>query len=179
MLDKYLEPSIQNKLQTFYLLRSRSEVSIKEIKNLLKTTSANSLLFLHELNNALCGLAEIQIQNPLASLYVYENVSFLELLHGIYADSNILHCLVFLIMNTEDRPFSVFMDEHFLSKSTAYRIRESCVRYLHSVGLELFHNRIAGEEYRIRFLIGLLYYKYGFDCCDIDQASTDLARTFI
>lgn len=135
MLDKYLEPSIQNKLQTFYLLRSRSEVSIKEIKNLLKTTSANSLLFLHELNNALCGLAEIQIQNPLASLYVYENVSFLELLHGIYADSNILHCLVFLIMNTEDRPFSVFMDEHFLSKSTAYRIRESCVRYLHSVGL--------------------------------------------
>ena len=71
------------------------------------------------------------------------------------------------------------MDEHFLSKSAAYRVRESCVHYLHSVSLDIHHNRIAGEEYRIRFLIALLYYKYGFDCCNIDETSTALARTFI
>ena len=86
MLDKYLEPSIRNKLQTFYLLRSRPEISIKEIKELLKTTTANAFLFLHELSRDLCGIAEIQIENSFASLLVYEDVSFLELLHGIYSD---------------------------------------------------------------------------------------------
>ena len=179
MLDKYLEPSIRNKLQTFYLLRSRPEISIKEIKELLKTTTANAFLFLHELSRDLCGIAEIQIENSFASLLVYEDVSFLELLHGIYSDSNILNCLKFLITNREQLPFSAYIDAHFLSKSAAYRIRESCVHYLHSVGLDIYHNQISGEEYRIRFLIGLLYYKYGFDCCNIDESSTDLARMFI
>lgn len=179
MLDRYLETSIQNKLQTFYLLRSRQKISIKEIKDLLKTNAANAYLFLHELSRDLCGLAEIQIDNSLATLFVYDGVSFLELLHGIYADSNILHCLKFLITNTEGLSFSAYIDAHFLSKSAAYRIRESCVHYLHSVGLDICHNQISGEEYRIRFLIGLLYYKYGFDCCNIDESSTDLARTFI
>lgn len=149
------------------------------MKNLLNTTSANIVSFLHELNSALGGLAEITVQDSHASLFVYENVSFLELLHAVYSESNILRCLCFLITNTKGLPFSAFMDEHFLSKSAAYRVRESCVHYLHSVGLDIHHNRIAGEEYRIRFLIALLYYKYGFDCCNIDEASTALARTFI
>lgn len=179
MLDRYLETSIQNKLQAFYYLRSQPEVSIKEMKNLLNTTSANIVSFLHELNSALGGLAEITVQDSHASLFVYENVSFLELLHAVYSESNILRCLCFLITNTKGLPFSAFMDEHFLSKSAAYRVRESCVHYLHSVGLDIHHNRIAGEEYRIRFLIALLYYKYGFDCCNIDEASTALARAFI
>lgn len=179
MLDRCLETSIQNKLQAFYYLRSQPEVSIKEMKNLLNTTSANIVSFLHELNSALGGLAEITVQDSHASLFVYENVSFLELLHAVYSESNILRCLCFLITNTKGLPFSAFMDEHFLSKSAAYRVRESCVHDLHSVGLDIHHNRIAGEEYRIRFLIALLYYKYGFDCCNIDEASTALARTFI
>lgn len=79
MLDRYLETSIQNKLQAFYYLRSQPEVSIKEMKNLLNTTSANIVSFLHELNSALGGLAEITVQDSHASLFVYENVSFLEL----------------------------------------------------------------------------------------------------
>lgn len=136
MLDRYLETSIQNKLQAFYYLRSQPEVSIKEMKNLLNTTSANIVSFLHELNSALGGLAEITVQDSHASLFVYENVSFLELLHAVYSESNILRCLCFLITNTKGLPFSAFMDEHFLSKSAAYRVRESCVHYLHSVGLE-------------------------------------------
>lgn len=49
------------------------------MKNLLNTTSANIVSFLHELNSALGGLAEITVQDSHASLFVYENVSFLEL----------------------------------------------------------------------------------------------------
>lgn len=179
MLDRYLETSIQNKLQFFYLLRAQTQVSTKEIKDLLQTSLANVMSFLNELSDHLYGLAEITIQDSYIFFSVYENVSFLELLHAIYSDSNILHCLHFLITNTDELPFSAFMEQYFLSKSSAYRIRENCIHYLHHVGLDIHHNQIAGEEYRIRFLIALLYYKYGLDCCGIDEASTSLARTFI
>lgn len=179
MLDRYLETSIQNRLQAFYLLRAHSAVSVREVKELLNTSAANALSFLQELNNALRGLAEIRTEGTVVSLLVYEKVSFLDLLHAIYADSTLLHCLRFFLVNTERIPFSVFMENHFLSKSAAYRIRESCILYLQSVGLTLCHNQVSGEEYRIRFLIALLYYKYGFDCCSIEESSVFLARTFI
>lgn len=179
MLDKYLEPSIQNKLRIFYLLRTRMEVSIKELNQINQTTQTNTFTLLNELKNDLWGLAEIRVSDSHAFFSVYENVSFLELLHALYRDSNILRCLSFLTSNTEGLPFSVFIDESFLSKSAAYRVRQSCANYLRSVGLFIQRNRVSGEEYRIRFLIALLYYKYGFDCCGIDQASVSLARTFV
>ena len=83
MLDKYLEPSIRNKLQTFYLLRFPPEISIKEIKELLKTTTANAFLFLHEELTEICvELLKYKLR-ILLLLFRYEDVSFLELLHRI------------------------------------------------------------------------------------------------
>ena len=61
MLDKYLEPSIQNKLRIFYLLRTRMEVSIKELNQINQTTQTNTFTLLNELKNDLWGLAEICI----------------------------------------------------------------------------------------------------------------------
>ncbi|MFQ9512006.1 MAG: helix-turn-helix domain-containing protein, partial [Lachnospiraceae bacterium] len=70
-------------------------------------------------------------------------------------------------------------DDPFLPKSTAYRSREKCLEYLHAIGLDVVCNKVIGEEYRVRFLIALLYYKYGVDCCGIDKKSIQLARTFL
>ena len=45
--------------------------------------------------------------------------------------------------------------------------------------MDIKKNKVIGEEYRIRFLIALLYYKCGIDCCDIDEYSIKLIKEFI
>ena len=45
--------------------------------------------------------------------------------------------------------------------------------------MDVNKNKVVGNEYRIRFLIALLHYKYGVDCYDADETSIQTAREFI
>lgn len=84
-----------------------------------------------------------------------------------------------MILNDTNKPFSLFIEEAYLTKSSGYRIRQNCCEYLHRIGLDMKNNYVIGDEYRIRFLIALLHYKYGVDCYEMDVESLQMIRKFI
>lgn len=179
MLDSYLETNIQNKLKLLVILNSSSTVSIKELKHTLHLSSAGINSLIDELNLIFQYRAKIEKKSSYFFFVIYENVNFFHLLHSIYKSSSVLHCLKFMILNDNEKPFSEFIKNEYLTKSSAYRIRQNCHDYLSNIGLDIKKNRVIGEEYRIRFLIALLHYKYGIDCYYIDDNSLKIARDFI
>lgn len=143
----------------------------------LSLTGINTLI--DELNMDFIGLAEIKKQSSYFSLVIYSGTSFMEMLHAIYQTSDVLHCLKFMVLNDENHAFTEFIETEFLTKSTAYRIKQNYQAYLRRIGLDIKKNCIIGEEYRIRFLIALLHYKYGIDCYEMNDADTDIIHNFI
>lgn len=178
MLDRYLEKNIQNKLELFNILHSRTSVTMNELLSFLPLSIESVHTLVNELNMDLAGLAEIKRQSPYFIIEFYEEVTFMELLHAVYQSSNILHCLKFMILNEKNHSLTEFIEMQYLTKSSAYRIRERCKEYLQAVGLNLTGNRVVGEEYRIRFLIALLHYKYGIDCYPLEDSDIQLTREF-
>ncbi|NJA32127.1 hypothetical protein GSQ33_19700, partial [Clostridioides difficile] len=132
-----------------------------------------------ELNIGFTGLATIKKNRKYLSISICEGVQLLDLFYSIYQDSNVLQCLKYMILNDANNSLSSFMEEHYISKSTAYRIREICYSYLKCIGLNVERNQVIGEEYRIRFLIALLHYKYGIECYDINDEDINFSRNFI
>lgn len=179
MLDNFLENTIKKKLYLYHILQASQSISVFEVSDLLKTNIMGVTNLVNELNQNFHGFAKIKKNQHMLSISVSDATNLLKPLHMIYANSTILQCLKFMITNDTAQPFYDFMDTYFLSKSTAYRTREVCCQYLNCIGLGIKNNKVVGEEYRIRFLIGLLYYKYGIDCCGIDADSIRLARKFI
>lgn len=179
MIDKYLENNVQKKINLFSILNIKQSINIHELKedSNLSTFSINSLI--EELRYDIQGLAEIIYNQSTIELMYYEGTTPFDIFHAIYATSSTLKCIKFLINNDTHIPFTVFIDDNFLTTSNGYRIRQSSLNYLRSIGLDVKNNKVIGDEYRIRFLIGLLYYKYGVDCSNIDSESIELARNFI
>ena len=179
MLDHFLEKNVQKKLHIFSILHVNHSISIKELAKKVNISPSSIATMIDDLNFDLEGIAEILKNTTFIQINVYEEVTFFEIFHAIYRSSNMLKCLCFMIMNDSYESFSEFPDEHHLSRPSAYRIRQSCVNYLHEIGLDVDRNKVVGNEYRIRFLIALLHYKYGVDCYDIDFDSIQIARDFI
>ena len=179
MLDHYLEKNIQNKLKLFNILYSKTSMTINDIISFLPLSINGIHTLIHELNCDLAGLAEIKKQSSGFTIVFYNETPFLELLHIIYQSSNILHCLKFMILNEENQSLTSFIEERYLTKSSAYRIRETCGEYLRCIGLTRKGNQITGEEYRIRFLIALLHYQFGIDCYALTENDVNLTRSFI
>lgn len=179
MLMNFLEANIQNKLKIFSLLHAHPSICIKELSHFLNLGYSGIDTLIKELNADFNGLAEIRKKAAYFSIHIYANDDLSKLLQTIYKKSNVLRCLKFMITNDSGISFSEFIEHEFLTKSSAYRIRQSCLDYLHKIGLAVKDNKVIGEEYRIRFLIALLYYKYGIDCCDIDEQSIHFARNYI
>ncbi len=179
MLDNFLENNVQKKLHIFSILHVSHSVSIKNLSQEVKISAAGITALIHDLNLDLQGLAEISKTSAKIDIHVYEDVHFFEIFHAIYKSSNMLKCLRYMIMNDSHESFSEFSEEQYLTRPSAYRIRQSCVNYLHEIGLDVNKNKVIGNEYRIRFLIALLHYKYGVDCYDIDERSLQIARKFI
>ncbi len=179
MLDNFLENSIQKKLQLYQILRAAPSIEIKDIYNITNLNSTSLGSIIDELNDDFNGNAKIIKTNQTVSIFICDNRNTLYLLYSIYKDSDVLNCLRFMITNDDHKSFTEFMDDNFLSKSTAYRTKKLCEEYLKIIGLKINKNKVEGEEYRIRFLIALLYYKYGINCSNIDEESIQLARKFI
>ncbi len=85
------------------------------------------------------------------SIYYKRENNLTTLVHIICRNSNVLLCMKFYITNKNNRSFSDFYDQYFLSPANAYRIRQSCKEYLKSIDLDIEQNTIYGDEYRIRF----------------------------
>lgn len=179
MLDYFLENNVQKKLHIFSILHINHSISTKELAKEVNISSSSVSTMVDDLNFDLEGIAEISKSATSITTKVYEDVTFFEIFHAIYKSSNMLKCLCYMIMNDSHESFSEFSEEHHLSRPSAYRIRQSCVNYLHEIGLDVDKNKVVGNEYRIRFLIALLHYKYGVDCYDTDEISIQAAREFI
>lgn len=180
MLNDFLETNIQNKLHIISILHLKHSISLKELSHELDLSVSGMNSIINELNLELREIAEISKgPSSLKLLKFKKNITFTELSHAIYKNSIVLQCLRYLVTNEKHEPFSNFIKDKFLTKSSAYRIRQHCSNYLHNIGLSIKNNTISGEEYRIRFFIALLYYKYGIDCCGMDKKSVNIAREFI
>lgn len=179
MLDQYLEKNIQNKIELFNMLHVEKNLSIADLCSLLSLSPSGIRALLAELSIDFSGLASIEKHASRFSLKIYPEVTFIELLHAIYQDSAVLHCLKFLILNDAQIALTEFMDQEFLSKSSTYRIKENCLKYLTKIGLDLNKNQVVGEEYRIRFLIALLHYKYGISCYEMTDTDLQVIHHFV
>lgn len=179
MLDYFLENTVQKKLHIFSILHVSHSISIKELSQKVKISPASIATMIDDLNFDLEGIAEISKNATTIAIKIYDEVTFFEIFHAIYKSSNMLKCLCYMIMNDSHESFSEFSEDYHLSRPSAYRIRQSCVNYLHGIGLDVDKNKVVGNEYRIRFLIALLHYKYGVDCYDADETSIQTAREFI
>lgn len=179
MLHDFLEKNIQNKLNILYVMHTRKFSSVRELNELLNLSNSGIHSLIAEINLEIRGYGSIDRNASSLQLIFYKTSNISTLVHLVCRSSYILHCLQFFITNETGLSFTAFSEQEFLSTPSAYRIRNACRSYLVSVGLELTQNTISGEEYRIRFLISMLYYKYGIDCGYFDQASIQTARDFI
>lgn len=179
MLDNFLEKKVKQKLGLLFLLHSKSTVSTQDTINKLTISKCNLSSLVNEINIDFDGLATINISGAEIELSKLKTVDFFRLSHAIYIHSDVIKCLKFFILNDDEKPFSDFIDDNFLTKSVAYRIRKNCINYLHCIGLDVKNNKIFGNEYRIRFLIALLHYKYGLEIYNIYDGSLDLVRKLI
>lgn len=179
MLDNYLEKNIQNKLELLNILYLNNSITMNDLRSLLLLSLSSINFLIDELNIGFTGLATIEKKRGYLSISICKGVQLPDLLYSIYQDSNVLQCLKYMILNDENNSLSSFMEEHHIAKSTAYRVRKICYNYLKCIGLNVNGNQVIGEEYRIRFLIALLHYKYGIECYDINDEDINFARNFI
>lgn len=179
MLDSFLEKHIKNKLELYSALRVSNGIDIKKILTVVTSSEYNVRLLLNELAQDFEGMAEIKKEQQYYSLHIEKGVNLLKLKYAIYRNSAMLQCLKFFITNEGETSYNDYMTNAYLSRTEGYRVRKKCQEYLNEIGLDIKDNKVVGEEYRIRFLIALLYYTYGIDCCGIDEESIKLARQFI
>lgn len=159
MLNRYLEKSIKNKLELFSILHSTNPIAMKDLLSFFPMSINTVNALINELNDDFTGLAVIQKNTSGFSIRLYEETTFMELLHAIYQDSVVLKCLKFMILNDRNCSLAPFIEENYIAKSSVYRIKQNCCEYLQQIGLDIRNNKVVGEEYRIRYLIALLHYK--------------------
>ena len=179
MLNDYLETNIKNKLNLLSIFYANHTISHKDLCAALHLSLPSVTSLVEDFNLDLTGFGKVTKQASVFSFSIYTPANIFELFRLICKTSSVLQCLKFMICNDKKRPFSEFVDQEYLTKSSAYRIRQNCRNYLLRIGLDMKDNRVVGEEYRIRFLIGLLHYKYGIDCYVFDEESLQLIRSFI
>ena len=176
MLFDYLETNIQNKLRVLGMFHSQAQIPVPFLKEELSLSLPAINALIRNINADLDGIAVIEKHDAMyhwCSDYPFDIHALIPLLCD---DSIILQCLRFLILNTKHQPFSTFIEEEYLTKSSSYRVRHTCEVYLNEIGLNINNNCIAGPEYRIRFLIGLLYSRYGIVCYEDDEISRTIIK---
>lgn len=179
MLDSFLETHIQNKLKILGTLFFDDHVPYQKLCITFHLSLQGVISLIDEINSEIRKLGKIEKQSCFFSFHAYGKTNFFNLFQTISQNSSVLHCLKFMILNDENKAFLEFAEQEYLTKSTAYRIRQKCLEYLQLIGLNAKKNCVTGEEYRIRFLIALLHYKYGIDCYEMDNKSIQIIRNFI
>lgn len=178
MLEHYLEPKIRRKIRLCSLLFTLQRASMQHLADLIGQSQSVVKEALTEMSVELRDKMVLTMKKNEAAIVVRGTSNQTEIIHAICHRSMFLKCLAFLVTNPGE-PFARFTDKYFLSAATAYRIKGHCVNFLERVNLSYDKNRIVGQEYRIRFLIALLSFRFGFDCVDFDERSIDRAYQFI
>lgn len=179
-MNSYLETKIRYKIEFCTFLFNNKNLNLNNITLYFNFSENYAKELIKELNIQLNSIAEINI-NKQKDIYIHvkNNATQQQILHKIYNESPLLNYLHFLINNDDQQPFTCFIEQNYHSVANAYRIKNRAEEFLHSCGLHIKKNQIHGAEYRIRFLIALLYSEYGIRYEKITLDDIQLARTFI
>ncbi len=180
LLDDILEKKIQNKIYLLHILFNVKLVSLEELESYLNLKDFQVKEMIGEINIDLRN-CDSKIKVTRKTVYL-ENIAGVEeskLAHAIYSTSYVLDYFDFIINNDSEKIFSEFIDKYYLSHATAYRIRKKVKDYLLYEGLNIKGNMVDGKEYKIRYLIALLHYKFGVKYKKITNEDIETARFFI
>ncbi|WP_205029832.1 helix-turn-helix domain-containing protein [Streptococcus porcinus] len=179
MLEHYLEKPIIDKKTLLTMFLDKKEFLVSEL--LTKTKLSYNLIkqYCQELNDQFPQNLKIEV-TPQAVTTTYNEELKDHYLFDLYAQSNILQLLRFLLLNKDNqKPLTYFAERSFISNASAYRMREAIRPFLKEIGLTLNKNLIGGDEYRIRFLIALLQSKFGIIIYKFTQEDFYLINQFI
>ncbi|WP_424554975.1 helix-turn-helix domain-containing protein [Streptococcus agalactiae] len=179
MIENYLEKNILNKVKLLILCYDTPSLSLNTACNRLHLSAADIKNYCHKLNILFDHKLSIHIQKEWI-LCKPNKLTQDEALKMIYNESNTLQFLKFLIDDSSDKKSLVaFGNEHFLSRSSIYRMRENLIPLIEDLGLSLSKNTIVGDEYRIRYLIAYLTAKFGIEIYDLSAFDNKVIRQFL
>ncbi|VGV08264.1 transcriptional regulator Nra [Streptococcus pyogenes] len=179
LVETYLEQSIRDKSELVLLLFKSPTIIFSHVAKQTGLTAVQLKYYCKELDDFFGNNLDITIKKgKIICCFVKPVKEFY--LHQLYDTSTILKLLVFFIKNgTSSQPLIKFSKKYFLSSSSAYRLRESLIKLLREFGLRVSKNTIVGEEYRIRYLIAMLYSKFGIVIYPLDHLDNQVIYRFL
>lgn len=111
-------------------------------------------------------------------LDIYTKLNPLVCFHRIYQGSIFLRLLCYFLRE-EKESFACFIQKEYLSRATGYRLCDKCLDFLKGIRLSLDKYQVIGPEYRIRFLIALLEYKFGIHLYAITEKELEIVSDLI
>ncbi|MFA1311207.1 helix-turn-helix domain-containing protein [Streptococcus dysgalactiae] len=178
MIQDYIEGKLTEQVTLLNALLDFQDIHLSQLATLVNagekkvadTLKDLVLLYEDQLSWTIKG-GQVQLEtsildNKLHYFYaIYQNSLFLQTLH--------------FFLDPKQKDFSDFSQSQFVSTATAYRLKKKCLNFLKEVGLTIRHNQIAGSEHRMRFLIALLHYRYGFPIYEFAKKDLDLVKDII
>ncbi|BBE40394.1 M protein trans-acting positive regulator (MGA) PRD domain protein [Streptococcus dysgalactiae] len=178
MIQDYIEGKLTEQVTLLNALLDFQDIHLSQLATLVNagekkvadTLKDLALLYEDQLSWTIRG-GQVQLEtsildNKLHYFYaIYQNSLFLQTLH--------------FFLDPKQKDFSDFSQSQFVSTATAYRLKKKCLNFLKEVGLTIRHNQIAGPEHRMRFLIALLHYRYGFPIYEFAKKDLDLVKDII
>lgn len=131
-----------------------------------------------ELKEEFQDLFCLRVMKRTVHLDIYTKLNPLVCFHRIYQGSIFLRLLCYFLRE-EKESFACFIQKEYLSRATGYRLRDKCLDFLKGIRLSLDKYQVIGPEYRIRFLIALLEYKFGIHLYAITEKELEIIFNLI
>ncbi|HGW6169559.1 TPA: helix-turn-helix domain-containing protein [Enterococcus faecalis] len=156
MLNNYLEKKIRNKIFIVKSLYSSEQYSVLEFSNLLSISQSTVYNYFFEITQILGKKVEIVDKSPCMKLDNLEQD-----LHKIYNTSEFLLLLKYFLKNTSEDSIANFIEDNDISRAKFYMIRKNVVEYLNNIGLNIYKNKIIGNELKKKLLLAKIEVVYG------------------
>lgn len=169
MIENYIEKKIIQQVTLINLLLDFREIDLKSLLEIAHISEKDFFALLPQLQQTFHDSLTIVCNNDEVTLTLIKQEQKSYFFHQIFQTSTFLQLLFFLIQE-EELHLHDFTDKYFISLATAYRLKNKCISYLTKVGLNCDKNTIIGPEYRIRFLLATLYYRFGFSLYELTES---------
>ncbi|MET3643831.1 helix-turn-helix domain-containing protein [Streptococcus gallinaceus] len=169
MIENYIEKKIIQQVTLINLLLDFREIDLKSLLEIAHISEKDFFALLPQLQQTFHDSLTIVCNNDEVTLTLIKQEQKSYFFHQIFQTSTFLQLLFFLIQE-EELHLHDFTDKYFISLATAYRLKNKCISYLTKVGLNCDKNTIIGPEYRIRFLLATLYYRFGFSLYEFTES---------
>lgn len=178
MLDYHLERKVTDRVTIVRLLCQYQQLTIQQICQQTSFSYKKVMTIIGELQEIYADFTVFHYDKSVITLRQDAKQQKEFLLHRLYQESLVLKVLTFFLSDSQDY-FDSFAQSEFISLATAYRVKQKCQHFLASVGLSIHKNHISGPEYRVRYLIALLQYRYGCNIYPLTNEDMSLVESFV